>query len=239
MMAPDSRENTVSGSGPFRGILPLVLASASPRRRDFLRLLGPDFEIVPPEGDEPRPVRGENPAAYAMRAAEAKARSVAAKRPDALVLGADTVVALADDILGKPDIREDALRMLRMLAGKTHEVISACCCLSPGGGMRKIRGGARVRFFPWPEEVLACYAATGEPSDKAGAYAVQGMGAFLAESVEGSASAVAGLPLAELTALLLELGAITPAPPNREPSRIGFPGMEKRPGEKPSWKNRF
>jgi septum formation protein len=219
-----------SGSGPFRGILPLVLASASPRRRDFLRLLGLDFEIAPPDG-EPRPFRGEKPPAYAMRAAEAKARSVAAGHPKALVLGADTVVALADDILGKPDNREDALRMLRMLAGKTHEVISACCCLSPGGGMRKIRGAARVRFFPWPEEVLACYAATGEPSDKAGAYAVQGMGAFLAESVEGSASAVAGLPLAELTALLLELGAMTPAPPNRGSSRIGFPGMDIRMGK--------
>jgi septum formation protein len=178
-----------------------------------LRLLGPDFEIVHPESDEPRPGRGESPAAYAMRAAEAKARSVAAKRPDALVLGADTVVALADEILGKPESPEHALRMLRTLAGKTHEVISACCCLQPGGNMRRISGSARIRFFPWPEDVLAGYVAAGESSDKAGAYAVQGAGAFLAERVEGSASAAAGLPLAELTALLLELGAMAPVSP--------------------------
>ncbi len=196
--------------GPFCSRLPLVLASASPRRQEFLRLLGLDFAVFRPAGIEPRPLAKEDPAHYALRAAEAKARAAKDAHPRALILGADTVVALEGKILGKPRNREDAERMLIALAGKSHDVISACCCLPPDGPPRRVEGRAQVRFAAWPPAVLANYAATDEVMDKAGAYAVQGGGAFLADRIEGSHSAVIGLPLAELAALLLELGAIAP-----------------------------
>ena len=194
--------------GPFYAALPLVLASASPRRREFLRLLGLEFELVRPAGIEPQSLAGENPPDYAMRAAAAKAMAAAQARPGAFALGADTVVALEGEIVGKPRDREDALDMLLRLAGKSHVVISACCCCLPDGTARHVTGEARVHFFPWPLDVLAAYAATDEVLDKAGAYAIQGRGAFLAQRVEGSASAVVGLPMAQLVALLLDVGAI-------------------------------
>ena len=185
-----------------------MLASASPRRREFLRLLGLDFELVRPAGAEPQPQVGENPADYALRAARAKSLAAAKARPDAFVLGADTVVALEGEILGKPRDKRHALDMLLRLSGKSHEVISACCCCAPDGTTRYTAGNARVHFAPWPQEVLAAYAATDEVLDKAGAYAVQGQGAFLAQRIEGSVSAVVGLPMPQLTSLLLELGVI-------------------------------
>ncbi|MDR2695366.1 MAG: Maf family nucleotide pyrophosphatase [Deltaproteobacteria bacterium] len=194
--------------GAFYAALPLVLASASPRRRDFLRLLGLEFDIVRPKGAEPQPLTGENPADYALRAAQAKAFAAAQARPDAFVLGADTVVALEGEILGKPRDRRHALDMLLRLSGKSHVVISACCCYLPDGTARHTAGEARVHFFPWPRDVLAAYAATDEVRDKAGAYAVQGRGAFLAQGIEGSVSAVVGLPMAQLASLLSELGVI-------------------------------
>ena len=203
-------------AAPFQNILPLTLASASPRRQDFLHLLGLDFTIVRPNNEEPSPFAGEDPARHALRAAEAKARAAKAARPEicaaAPVLGADTVVALEGEILGKPENPEHALHMLRRLTGKTHEVISACFCLLPGGDAQQATAGARVRFFPWDEATLAAYVRTGETADKAGAYAVQGKGAFLVERIEGSASAVVGLPLAELVRLLLDVGAIQARP---------------------------
>jgi septum formation protein len=196
--------------GAFYAALPLVLASASPRRRKFLRLLGLEFELVRPPGIEPQPRPGENPAEYALRAARAKACAAAGLRPGAFVLGADTVVALEGEILGKPRDSRHALDMLLRLSGKSHEVISACCCCLPDGTTRHATGNARVHFFAWPRDVLAAYAATDEVLDKAGAYAIQGRGAFLAQGMEGSASAVVGLPMAQLASLLLELEAIRP-----------------------------
>jgi len=194
--------------GAFYSALPLVLASASPRRREFLRLLGLEFELVRFTGIEPQPLNGENSADYALRAAQAKAFAAAQARPGAFVLGADTVVAFEGKILGKPRDKQHALNMLLCLSGKSHEVISACCCCSPDGTVRHATGSARVHFFPWPRDVLAAYAATDEVLDKAGAYAIQGQGAFLVQRIEGSVSAVVGLPMAQLASLLLELGAI-------------------------------
>jgi len=188
--------------------LPLVLASASPRRREFLRLLGLEFELAKGAGVEPQPLAGENPAAYALRAAEAKAFAAAQLSPGAFVLGADTVVALEGEIFGKPRDRRHALDMLLRLSGKSHEVISVCCCCLPDGTARHTMDKARVYFFPWPRDVLAAYAATDEVLDKAGAYAIQGQGAFLAQRIEGSVSAVVGLPMTQLVSLLLELGVI-------------------------------
>ena len=194
--------------GAFYASQPLVLASASPRRREFLDLLGLEFDLVRPGGVEPQPLFDEDATDYALRAAHAKAFAAARIRPAAVILGADTVVTLEGEILGKPRDRLHALNMLLRLSGKSHEVISACCCCLPDGTIRHTTGKARVHFFPWPQDVLAAYAATDECLDKAGAYAIQGRGAFLAQRIEGSVSAVVGLPMTQLVALLLELGVI-------------------------------
>ena len=203
-----TRPSSPRDQGVFYAALPLVLASSSPRRREALRLLGLEFEIVRPPGVEPQELSGENPADYAVRAAEAKAFAAAQVCPGAFVLGADTVVALEGKILGKPHDKRHALDILQRLAGKSHVVISACCCRLPDGTARYAAGEARVHFFPWPRDVLAAYAATDEVLDKAGAYAIQGRGAFLAQGIEGSVSAVIGLPLTQLVCLLSELGVI-------------------------------
>jgi len=208
MVLSMTRPTSPGVQGTFYTALPLVLASASPRRQEALRLLGLEFEIVRPTGVEPQPLAGENPADYALRAAKAKTFAAAQTRTDMFVLGADTVVALEGKILGKPRDKGHALEMLQQLAGKSHRVVSACCCRLPDGTVRYATGEAQVHFFPWPLDVLAAYASTDEVLDKAGAYAIQGQGAFLAQGIEGSVSAVVGLPMTQLVALLSELGVI-------------------------------
>lgn len=198
-------------TGPFRALLPVVLASASPRRREFLHALGVECEIHGNGAAEPEPQPGEAPVPYARRAAEAKAASVALARPGGVVIAADTIVVLDGEILGKPADRGDAVRMLSRLAGRTHTVVSACCVVLPGCGSECFHAETRVSMWDAPEAVLAAYAATGEPDDKAGAYGIQGVGAFLVQSIEGSWSNVVGLPVAELTRLLLRHGVIEPA----------------------------
>ena len=192
----------------------LVLASHSPRRRQFLEEWGLAYRIVTGRDEEPRPRAGEAPAAYARRAARAKALSAAAADGQAagprVLLAADTIVALGEDILGKPADRAQALEMLRSLAGRTHEVISAVCLLGPQDEEIVFHDVSRVRFAPWPEAVLAAYAATGEPDDKAGAYAIQGQGAVLVEAVDGSWSTVVGLPVSRLAQEMLSRGWLTP-----------------------------
>ena len=207
----------------FTARCPVVLASASPRRQLFLEELGIAYTVVRPQGVEPRPLQGENPAAYACRAAVAKARAVAealseegaADLAGGLILAADTVVALGDTLLGKPRDEDDALHMLRQLAGRSHQVISAVSCVLPGVGERaeevSFYDSTEVLFHPWPESVLAAYARCGEPMDKAGAYAIQGQGAFLVSGIRGSWSTVVGLPVTQLTALLLDRGVICSA----------------------------
>ncbi|MDR3358106.1 MAG: Maf family nucleotide pyrophosphatase [Desulfovibrio sp.] len=193
--------------------LRLVLASASPRRRRFLEDWGLPFTLFWPEGVvEPSPVSGEPPEQYACRAAEAKTLAAAERMEvtGALVLGADTVVALDGDILGKPRDANDALNMLVRLSGRGHEVISAVSLLLPEGGRKNFSDTSRVFFHPWPRAVLAAYARSGEPDDKAGAYAIQGKGAFLASRIEGAFSTVAGLPLTPLINLLLAENLILP-----------------------------
>ena len=146
----------------------LVLASASPRRRQFMDEWGLPYTIVRPTGVEPRPEHGETPAAYALRAATAKARAVAASADagaDDLILAADTVVALGHDILGKPADDADALDMLRRLSGREHEVITGVCCLFPDGSSAGFADTSAVRFHAWPEDVLRAYVRSGEPAD--------------------------------------------------------------------------
>ena len=194
----------------FTHCRPLVLASASPRRRLFLEELGLEYAVVRPSGVEPRPEAGESPASYACRAARAKGRAVAGEAGDAVVMAADTVVALGDTVLGKPGNAEDALRMLRLLAGREHSVISAVTVIFPDEEEVDFYDTTEVRFYVWPEAVLRAYAYCGEPLDKAGGYAIQGQGAFLVESIRGSWSTVVGLPVTQLTALLLEREVIRP-----------------------------
>jgi len=189
---------------------PLYLASASPRRRELLASMGLRFEVHPVAIDE-SPREGESPLELAVRLAAAKAAAAAAGLRaggvEALVLAADTVVALGGRVYGKPSDAGDALRMLRDLAGMTHEVLTACRLVRGDDG-RVAAGVTRslVRFRPWDPVLVRWYVATGEPLDKAGAYGIQGRGAFLTEGLDGSWSNVVGLPLEALPALFREVG---------------------------------
>lgn len=187
----------------FHVTRPLVLASGSPRRRQFLYDLGLTFEVVSPGNAEPLPEAGEEPAAYAIRSACCKAVAVAQARPDAVVIGADTIVVLDGAVIGKPKDSHDALHMLTQLAGRTHTVITGVCLVLPGDEVESLHCASRVRFHAWSHDVLAAYAATDEPLDKAGAYAVQGVGSFLVAAIDGSWSNVVGLPVTELMERLL------------------------------------
>jgi septum formation protein len=184
---------------------PLVLASASPRRRALLEQLGIPLRIDPAHLDEN--VRGGEPAErYVLRLAREKAEAVHVRYPDDTVLAADTSVVLDGAVLGKPASADEALEMLRALSGRKHQVITAVAVA--GKGDRLVT--ATVTFAAADEAALRWYVSTGEPMDKAGAYAVQGIGGFLVERIEGSHSAVVGLPLVETVALLRESGYLLP-----------------------------
>jgi septum formation protein len=181
----------------------LVLASASPRRARILRDLGVSFRVLPSQEDESlRP--GEDGAAAVERLARAKALAVAAGET-LPVLAADTEVLCDGHILGKPADERDALAMLRRLQGRAHEVVTGVCVVS-GGVARSGVERSVVRFAPMSEGELAWYAATGEPLDKAGGYHVDGKGALFIETVEGSPSNVAGLPVRLVLRLAREAG---------------------------------
>ncbi len=199
-------------TGIFHQTVPIVLASASPRRQHFLRELGVDFRVLCPQDVEPLPLAKEEPAAYALRAACAKAvaaaRLCADERVKALVIAADTVVDVDGVIFGKPRDTAHALEMLRQMAGRQHRVVSAVSLVLPDGREQNFYDATEVFFHPWPEAVLAAYAAHEEGRDKAGAYAIQGQGAFLVSRIEGSWSTVVGLPVSRLTDALLRCGCI-------------------------------
>jgi nucleoside triphosphate pyrophosphatase len=178
----------------------LTLASRSPRRRELLAQLGIALEVNPADTDEtPRP--GEPAQAYVVRVAREKAAAV----PGDTVLAADTSVVLDGAVLGKPADDADARRMLRALSGREHEVLTAVCARR-SGREEAVVVTSRVAFAPLPDDAIAWYVATGEPRDKAGAYAVQGAGGAFVAAISGSVSNVVGLPLAETLALLARLG---------------------------------
>ena len=181
----------------------LVLASASPRRAQILRELGIPFRVTVSHVDEALRA-GEDGAATVERLARAKAATVA--RGEALaVLGADTEVVCDGRILGKPKDAADARAMLRGLAGREHEVVTGLC-LARGASLHSAVERTSVRFAPMSAHELAWYAATGEPLDKAGAYNVYGLGGLFVESLSGSPSNVAGLPVRLLLRLVREAG---------------------------------
>lgn len=186
----------------------LILASASPRRRDLLHQLRLPHDVEPASIDE-GVVPGESPTEHVRRLALEKARAVAEGRDRGLVLGGDTVVVCDGDILGKPNGSADAIDMLLALQGRTHEVLSGLALVepSPQGARHWSRvDRTRVEFRPFDRAIAAAYVATGEPLDKAGAYGIQGLGGALVTAVDGDYTTVVGLSISGLLRLLDEAG---------------------------------
>ena len=191
----------------------LVLASASPRRQELLRNAGIPFTVQPADIDE-TPQAGESPRACAERLAREKAMSIFQRRPQDLVLGADTIVVVDENILGKPGDSADAARMLRLLSGRTHQVITGVSLM--GGKPRTENQESRtapqttrsettlVTMCDLSDAEISDYIATGEPMDKAGAYAIQGFAARWIPRIEGDYSNVVGLPIALVHQMLRE-----------------------------------
>ncbi len=182
----------------------LILASASPRRRELMGHLGLPFSVVPAAGPE-TPPPGADAGETARALSEAKAREVAGTYPDAVVIGADTVVEIDGEILGKPRDEADAKRMLRLLSGREHRVYTGVTVIA-GGEMESVWERTRVFFRPMTEAEIASYTATGEPLDKAGAYGYQGRASLYVERIDGDYFNVVGLPLCRLGTMLEKLG---------------------------------
>lgn len=183
---------------------PLILASASPRRRELLAQIGIACTVQPVDLDETAHP-GEAPRAYVERLALAKARAGSVRNPGAIALGADTAVVLDGEILGKPRDRDDAFAMLRRLSGREHEVLTAVALANEERAAVRT-STSRVGFADLSDDAIAAYWATGEPADKAGAYGIQGLAAVFIHHVSGSYSGVVGLPLFETAELLREFG---------------------------------
>jgi septum formation protein len=183
-------------------MMKLLLCSASPRRRELLERLGVRFSVAPAHIDERR-TDGEEAMAYALRMAQQKASACA--RPGVVALAADTVVAVGDEVLGKPRDRSDAERMLRKLSGIEHKVITAVC-VPPQ--IRAVE--TAVKLAPLSEAQVRWLAASGDGDDKAGAYAVQGLAGAFVERIDGSFTNVVGLPLVETLEMLAKAGVELP-----------------------------
>lgn len=185
----------------------LVLASGSPRRRLLLSMAGFDFDVASPDIDEIR-LPDEPPEEFVVRMAKEKAEEIANRHPSAFVLGFDTSVALGDRVYGKPVDEAAAAEMLLSLAGKTHTVYTGYSLIQPDGRVETGIDAARVTMRAVSEDEAAAYAASGEPLDKAGAYALQGKGKGFVESVDGLRSTVIGLPLEHVVDLLIRNGIV-------------------------------
>ena len=190
---------------------PLILASASPRRSELLRNAGIAFEVDPADIHE-EPLAGEAPMDYAQRLARDKAKTVFARHRDALVLGADTVVVVDDHLLEKPANAEDAARMLRLLSGRAHHVITGVSLLA-SDFERTEAEVSQVTFVPMSEPEIAEYVASGEPMDKAGAYGIQGMASRWVERIEGDYFNVVGLPVARVYRMLKHVDRVSSKTP--------------------------
>lgn len=182
----------------------LILASQSPRRRELLTLIGLAHDVLPADIDESM-LPDETPAVHAERLARAKAAAIATLHPNAVVVGSDTIVVLDGEILGKPKDQADAKRMLRMLSGRTHTVLTAIA-VARGSLLVSAVESVEVTFRALSEPRIASYLATGEPLDKAGSYGIQGFGATIVERIHGDYFAVMGLALGKLVDLLHAVG---------------------------------
>ena len=182
----------------------VILASASPRRRQLLNLIGIAHEVRPADIDETMRVR-ETPRRHAERLAREKASAIAKRDPDLITIGADTIVVVNRKVLGKPRDADDAARMLALLSGREH-VVTTAVAVSRGKKLRSAVEEVRVRFRRLRDDEIEAYIATGEPMDKAGAYGIQGYGATIVERIEGDYFAVMGLPIVRLIGLLSDVG---------------------------------
>ncbi|MDE2781496.1 MAG: Maf family protein [Gemmatimonadota bacterium] len=198
------RAGTAEKTTSARGPVPVVLASASPRRADVLKMLGLSFEVAPARIEERREP-GEAPLRYVERLAREKARAVSATRANSLTIAGDTIVVLDGRVLEKPTDREDAAGMLASLSGRVHSVYSGLA-LARGGRMASRVAKARVTFRSVGHDLIGSYVETGEPLDKAGGYGIQGYGSALVERIEGDYFTVVGLSVAAFVELLPELG---------------------------------
>jgi septum formation protein len=193
----------------------IILASASPRRQELLSNARIPFTVQPASIDE-TPLAGESPRECVVRLAREKALAVFRSNTQQYVLGADTIVVIDDVILGKPRDAEDAVRMLRLLSGRTHAVITGVCVVGPGArgqgpGGSEVKTASEttvVSFFELSDEEIRFYVASGEPMDKAGAYAIQGLASRWIPRIEGDYSNVVGLPVALVYRMLRERRAI-------------------------------
>jgi septum formation protein len=183
---------------------PIVLASASPRRQEILKNAGIEFIVRPADIPE-IPLKDEKPQVFAERMARQKARAIGVTMPGTVTLAADTVVAVEGEILGKPESAADASRMLRLLSNKTHEVITAVCLL--GENFEDVRSeSTAVYFTEMSDAEILDYVASGEPMDKAGAYAIQGGASKWISKIEGDYHNVVGLPVDLVKRMLRERG---------------------------------
>lgn len=194
----------------FQNLTPFILASASPRRQEMLAGLGLSFRVEAAEADE-RVLDGETPETFVLRVAKDKAMIVAERNQGTWVLAADTVVVLEGEILGKPTDAEEAILMLHRLADREHEVWTGFCLGRTGEHRlcRAVRTAVRFADLSGPE--IRAYVRTGDPLDKAGAYGIQSLAAFMVREINGSYTNVVGLPLAEVVAAMTALGLILPA----------------------------
>jgi septum formation protein len=188
----------------------LILASKSPRRSELLEQAGLTFSVIPSDFDESM-VALSNPDSYVITQAESKALDISQKHPDAWVIGADTIVLIDRKILGKPGSRKEAYDMLQRLSGKTHQVLTGyCICCKKKNRFFSETVKTDVCFKKLNDVEINWYLQTGEPFDKAGGYAIQGVGTFLVRSINGSYTNVVGLPLCEVIEFLTKEGAIGP-----------------------------
>ena len=185
----------------------IILASSSPRRRELMGYTGIPFEVITAEAEE---LKEGSPAELVMENARRKARAVAKQHPGRMVLAADTVVYQDGRVLGKPRDEQDARDMLRRLSGNIHTVFTGVCVIGEDGGERVSVDASRVEFVSLTEEAISWYIATGEPMDKAGAYAMQGRAGMFVRSISGSYSNVIGLPMAMVREILKAAGADIP-----------------------------
>jgi septum formation protein len=195
MNAPDDRPD-------------LILASNSPRRRYLLEQAGLKFSVIPSEVDESS-VTLSDPESYVRKLAELKAIDISKKHPESWVIGADTIVLIGGKILGKPGSKAEARSMLRHLSGKTHQVLTGyCLCCTTQNRIFSETVKTDVLFKMFSDAEIEWYIQTPEPFDKAGGYAIQGIGAFLVKSINGSYTNVVGLPVCEVISFLIDEGVV-------------------------------
>lgn len=183
----------------------MILASASPRRRELLGLITDNFKIIPAAGEENIP-EGTAPEVAVRLLAEQKAEEIFSSNRGEVIIAADTVVAVGGEILGKPRDENHAAEMLKTLSGRRHSVFTGVCVIFADGSREVFAEETAVEFYPLSEREIADYVATGEPMDKAGAYGIQGRGALLVKGIVGDYYNVMGLPVGRLNAVLKSHG---------------------------------